>query len=119
MAIPLCGWCCFNLYIGGTMQKYNNMPKEQNIGKKIVLEFLDFLRFKIENDELTMEETESLARTMEINLQLMGTTDDFARFYGKSKTNVTTVIDRKMMPRPKRTLLHSFNLFRKNKPSTW
>lgn len=29
---------------------YNNMPKEQNNFKGIVLEFLDYLRYKVEND---------------------------------------------------------------------
>ena len=43
------------------MQKYNNMPKEQNNFKGIVLEFLDFLRYKIENDCMTMEDMEALA----------------------------------------------------------
>lgn len=95
------------------------MPKEQNIFKKIVLEFLDFLKYKIENDALTLEETESLARTFEENIQLLGTASDLARFYGKSKTNITTVIDRKMLSRPKRMVMHSFNEFRKARPKAW
>ena len=95
------------------------MPKEQNNFKGIVLEFLDFLRYKIENDRMTMEDMESLARTIECNLDLCGTAEDFARFYGKSKTNITTVIDRKMLSRPKRMVMHSFNEFRKARPKTW
>lgn len=98
---------------------YNNMPKEQNNFKGIVLEFLDYLRYKVENDKMTMEGLESLAKTMECNLNLCGTADDFARFYGKSKTNVTTVIDRKMLSRPKRMVMHSFNEFRKARPKAW
>lgn len=101
------------------MQIYNNMPKEQSIGKKIALEFLDYLRFKIESDSLTMEEVESIARAFEGSLCLTGTADDIARFYGKSKTNVTTVIDRKMLSKPKRAVLHSFNEFRRAAPSSW
>lgn len=101
------------------MQKYNNMPKEQNNFKGIVIEFLDYLRYKIENDRMTMEDMEALARTIECNLDLCGTADDFARFYGKSKTNITTVIDRKMLSRPKRMVMHSFNEFRKARPKAW
>ena len=101
------------------MQKYNNMSKEQNNFKGIVLEFLDYIRYKVENDCLTLEEAESIARTFEENLDLTGTADDFARFYGKSKTNVTTVIDRKMLPRPRRMVMHSFNKFRKAVPDSW
>lgn len=37
------------------------MPKEQSTWKKIALEFLDYLRFKIESDSLTMEKVESIA----------------------------------------------------------
>lgn len=95
------------------------MPKEQSLGKKIVLEFLDFIRFKIESDSLTMEDADSIARTFENSLNLTGTADDFARFYGKTKTNVTTVIDRKMLPKPRRLVMHSFNAFRKVIPSSW
>lgn len=95
------------------------MQKEQSLGKRIALEFLDFLRFKVENDSLTMEEVESIAKTFEESVNLTGTADDFARFYGKSKTNVTTVIDRKMMSRPRRIVVHSFNEFRRNKPVSW
>ena len=95
------------------------MPKEQNLGKRIVLEFLDFIRYKIENDSLTLEEADSIARTLESGLDLTGTADDFARFYGKTKTNITTVIDRKMLPKPRRLVIHSFNAFRKVVPSSW
>ena len=95
------------------------MPTEANFAKRIILEFLDFIRYKVENDRLTIEEADSIARTIESGLSLTGTADDFARFYGKTKTNVTTVIDRKMLSKPKRTLLHSFNEFRRSIPSSW
>ena len=95
------------------------MTENQNFAKQIILEFLDFIRYKIENDKLTMEEAESIAKTIQCNMSLVGTTDDFARFYGKTKTNVTTVIDRRMLPKPRRILLHSFNEFRKSVPQSW
>ena len=107
------------LYVGGAVQIYNNMPTETNFAKQIILEFLDFIRFKVENDVLTMEDAEAISRSIQNGLPLVGTTDDFARFYGKTKTNVTTVIDRKMLSKPKRTLLHSFNEFRRAVPSSW
>lgn len=95
------------------------MQKEKRPGKEIILEFLDFLRYKIENESLTFDEAESIARTLEDGLNLVGTADDLARFYGKTKTNVTTVIDRKMLSRPKRLVLHSFNEFRRAVPRSW
>lgn len=95
------------------------MSREQNFAKEIILEFLDYIRFKIENDRLTIEEADSIAKTIQGGLPLVGTADDFAKFYGKTKTNVTTVIDRRFLPKPKRALLHSFNEFRKVIPSSW
>ena len=95
------------------------MPENQNFAKEIILEFLDYLRYKIENDRLTMEEADSIAKTIQGGMNLTGTTDDFAQYFGKTKTNVTTVIDRKMLPKPRRTLLHSFNEFRNAVPSSW
>ena len=95
------------------------MSKETNIGKRIVLEFLDFLRFKVENDRLTMEDTEAIARTLESSLDLTGTADDFARFYGKTKTNVTTVIDRKMLSKPERRVSYRFREFQRARPEGW
>ena len=95
------------------------MPENTNIAKRIILDFLDFIRFKIENDSLTLEEADTIAKTIAGGLNLTGTTDDFARFYGKTKTNVTTVIDRKMLSKPRRVLLHSFNEFRRSVPRTW
>lgn len=87
--------------------------------KQTILEFLDFLRFKVENDNLTCEEVESIAKVLQANLTLMGTADDFATFYGKTKTNVTTVIDRKMTAKPKRMLMYSWKEFRQVIPESW
>lgn len=95
------------------------MSEKENIGKKIILDFLDFIRFKVENDTLTLEETESLSHMFENNLILTGTLDDIARFYGKPKENVKVVISRKVLAKPKRCVLHSFNAFRKAVPDKW
>lgn len=95
------------------------MDKETSLGKKIVLEFLDFLRFKVENDKLTMEETESIAKVIENNMTLTGTADDFSKFYGQSKENVRVVINRKVLDKPKRCVTYHFNAFRKAVPKSW
>ena len=47
--------------------------KRPEVAKKIVLEFLDFMKYKVENGLLTMEEIEMLAKTMESNLIVRGT----------------------------------------------
>ena len=101
------------------MQKYDNISKETSASKRIVLEFLDFLRYKVENDKLTMEEMEGMARLFEEHLPLVGTADDFARFYGQSKTNVSSLLNRRMIQKPIRRVFHSFNSFRKVIPKSW
>jgi hypothetical protein len=95
------------------------MSEETNIWKGIVLEFLDYLRYKVENGKLTMRETESMARTLESGLDLQGTVEDFSRFYGQSRTNVSSVINRRLFKKPVRRVYYSFNAFRKVVPERW
>ena len=92
---------------------------QSDIAKKIVLEFLSFLRYKVKNDLLTMEEVESLARMLEESLTVKGTIEDLARFYNQPSKNVTTVISRRMLDKPTRRVFYSFNAFRRIVPSTW
>ena len=88
-------------------------------GKKILSEFLGFLQYKVDNDLLTMEEVESIARVIEENLTVMGTADDFARFYGQSRTNVSSAIDRRMLAKPVRRVFYNFNIFNRIVPDKW
>ena len=95
------------------------MPNVQNNGKRIILEFIDFIRFKIENDSLTMQEAESIAKTFMENLNLSGTPEDFARFYGQPRTNVSSVINRRILEKPVRRVFYPFNTFREVIPDKW
>ena len=101
------------------MQRYEEESKERGIGKKIVLEFLDYLSFKVRNDSLTMEEADSLARTFMENLSLTGTIDDLAGYYGQSRGNVKVVISRKLLSKPRRRVFYSFGDFREVVPDRW
>ena len=56
------------------MNEHNN-----EASKQLLLEFLDFFRYKIENDLLTMGEVESLAKAISERVLLLGTIDDFAQ----------------------------------------
>ena len=85
----------------------------------MLLEFLDFLKYKIENDLLTMEEVESLARTIEGGLSVRGTMDDLATYYNQPKTNISSLINRKMVKKPVRRVYYSFKAFRKIIPPSW
>lgn len=46
------------------------MSENQSIGKKIILEILDYLQYKIENDVLTLEEADSISHLLEEGLPL-------------------------------------------------
>lgn len=101
------------------MQKYKEDSISQEVGKKIILDFLDYLAFKVRNDSLTMEETNAIAKTFLDNIRLSGTIDDLANFYGQSRNNVKVVINRNLVPKPKRRVFYSFNAFRKIVPKRW
>lgn len=88
-------------------------------GKQILLEFLAFLQFKVENDLLTMEEIQSFINTLDANITVLGTIDDFAAFYNQSRTNISSVIHRRMIEKPVRKVYYSFKAFRKIVPERW
>ena len=90
------------LLFDGATQIYYNMSEESSIFKRIIIEFLDYLKYKVESDSLTMEDTEAIARTFEDNLDL-----------------ITTVIDRNFLPKPRRLVAYRFKDFRRVKPKGW
>jgi len=96
------------------MNEHNN-----EASKQLLLEFLDFFRYKIENGLLTMGEVESLAKAISERVLLLGTIDDFAQFYKQSHTNVSSVIKRRMIPKPVRRVYYPFNVFSKIVPQKW
>lgn len=100
-------------------QSYKKPPEEQGFGKKIILDFLDFVRYKVESDSLTMEEADSIARTFMENVTLSATIDDLALYYGQSRNNVKVVICRKMLSKPRRRVHYSFNEFSRIVPKGW
>ena len=89
------------------------------MSKQILLEFLDFLKYKVENDLLTMEDVEAIKRAFESSVTIRGTIDDFANFYGQSQKNVTMVIHRRMVEKPIRRVYYPFCAFRKIVPNSW
>ncbi|MBR5660595.1 MAG: hypothetical protein IKW99_03500 [Bacteroidales bacterium] len=88
-------------------------------GKIILSEFLAFLKYKVDNDLLTMEEVDSLAKAFADNIRLTGTIDDLAGFYRQSRNNVKVVINRNLIAKPQRRVFYSFNAFRKIVPKRW
>jgi hypothetical protein len=95
------------------------MPDNKILVKRILSDFLGFLRYKVDNDKLTLEEEQAIVRIIEENLPLSGTSDDFARYYKQSPVNVRSVINRKMIDKPRRLVLYPFLKFSKIVPEKW
>ena len=89
------------------------------VAKKLIIEFLDFLKYKVENDLLSMEDIDSLVRAIKQDLKIVATIDDLAIFYGKPNVNVRGLISRRMIQKPQRRVYYSFNAFSKIVPEKW
>lgn len=93
--------------------------QDYELCKSVALEFLGFIEYQIENDNIRVITVKQLADFFVEHLNLKGTVDDFAKFYGKTKTNVSTVIDRKMLSKPERKVLYDFGEFSRAVPDSW
>lgn len=98
---------------------YEKDNNKSSVAKRLILDILDYLRFKVENDKLTMSEADSIARTIENNLELTGTAEDFSAFYNRPKEHIRVVINRKLLSKPKRRVFYPFSAFRKVVPDKW
>lgn len=87
--------------------------------KKYLIETLDYYKKRVSEDACTMEEINSVAKTLEENMQIHGTISDFANFYNVSESNVRATISRKLIAKPKRKLLYPFHKFAKIIPDGW
>ena len=102
-----------------TIQRYEKASKSNNIHKEILCEFLDFLKFKVENDRLTADEVHSLVTSVVEGTDLYATAEELARFYGQSQHNVRCVINRKLLAKPQRRVYYPFSAFAKIIPDSW
>lgn len=94
----------------------DNKPE---VAKKLVIEFLDFLKYKVENDLLSKDDIDSIARAITQDLKIVATIDDLAAFYGQPNGNVRSLICRRMIQKPQRRVYYSFNAFSKIVPEKW
>jgi len=87
--------------------------------KRYLHDMLSFLQYKLDNNLCTMEEIESVSKTLQENLQVSGTIKDFAKFYNKPEVNVRVAIHDKLADKPKRVVLYPFHKFAKVVPDKW
>jgi len=99
-----------------TQQSYKD---SRNIHKEILCEFLDFLKFKVENDRLTADEVASLVNSVVSGTDLYATAEELAKFYDQSQHNVRCIINRKLIAKPQRRVYYPFSAFAKVVPESW
>lgn len=87
--------------------------------KKLILEILDYYRYKIENDECTAEDMKTVYDALSKGVVCETTIKDLAEFYGQSENNVRNVISRKVIKKPRRMILYNFLDVIKIIPKSW
>ena len=90
--------------------------------KHTLLNILDFLRYKVDNDQCTPEELRKLSDIATKELNTSATIDELSDFYGQSRSNVSNVISRRPIPKnkkPKRRIYYNFAWFNSIIPDSW
>lgn len=80
---------------------YDKNPNKETLAEEILCELLQFLQFKIRNHKLTVADSEAIHRIFD-GIDITGTADDFAKFYGQHPVTVRSVICRKYIGKPRR-----------------
>lgn len=87
--------------------------------KQILSEMLAYYKYKVDNDLCTMAEIESAQKALTENMEIYGTIEDLAKFYGVSPGNVRATISRKLLAKPIRRVFYPFHKFLKIVPTKW
>ena len=90
--------------------------------KHILLNILDFLRYKVDDDQCTPEEIRKFSDIATKELNTSATIDELSDFYGQSRSNVSNVISRRPIPKdkkPKRRIYYNFAWFNSIIPDSW
>lgn len=87
--------------------------------KRILLEVLDFYRYKIVNDQCTESDMKSAFDLISNKTTSDATISYIARYYNQSESNVRNVISRHYIGKPKRKILYDFMKIVKVVPSSW
>ena len=93
--------------------------KEEFVEDILVTTLLFWVK-KIRHGGCTREQEMALLNLLDNNADTMGTPDEIADFYGKSKEAVYNVIKRNYIGKPKRNIvMYSFSRFRDAAPKSW
>lgn len=84
-----------------------------------LIEFLDFLKFKIKEGKFTLEELESFYNVLNSSLNVYATIEDLAKHYGKEEVRVRTEINKKLISKPIRRVYYRYQDFDSIVPKSW
>lgn len=90
--------------------------------KHTLLNILDFLRYKVDNDQCTADDLRKFSDIATEMLDTKATIDELSEFYGQSRSNVSNVISRRPIPKdkkPKRRIYYDFAWFSSIIPDSW
>lgn len=85
----------------------------------LLSEFLGYLKYKVDNNLLTLDEVQGLQRLFFEGVPLSGSAEDIADYYHRTPQDVRNVIHRKMLSKPVRKVHYSFQEFQKIVPEKW
>lgn len=85
----------------------------------LLSQFLDYLKYKVDNKRLTLKEAEGLKRLFFENLTLSGTAEDIAHYYHRTPQDVRNLVSRKFFSKPTRRVHYDFVEFIEKAPNSW
>lgn len=87
--------------------------------KNMLIETLDYYRYKVINDECTADDMKSIFKAISNGVICDTTIKDLAEFYGQSESNIRNVLSRNIVKKPKREVLYNFFDVSKIIPKRW
>lgn len=94
------------------------MQEELDVQEELV-KLLDYYKEQMKSGGCTMGAMLSLYGFLMENIDVVGTTKDFAEFFGIPESTVRSVIARKMIQKPTRRVFYPFHSFVKIAPRNW
>lgn len=95
------------------------MTDKEDIAKKTINQTLDFLKYKVNSDACTAGDLDAILGMFKENLNIIGTVEDFAKFFNVSEQQVRNTISRRVTDKPKRRVYYRFPKVVKNVPDKW
>ena len=90
-----------------------------DIMQQTLLEFIDYLRFKVENRKFTLTELENIHNFFLNTFDVHATIEELANYYNKDKARIRTEIARKVLSKPIRRVYYKFSDINDVIPKSW